>query len=752
MFENCDTVLEQYKTTEEWIHHMMWQHTTLYSCQFAGHEEYFFNTQESFEAHLELEHSQSFSSDQIDSILQKALKPAPDVFAALAAPLQQDTTTDSDEPCVSKLRFCPMCDFTLEDLDLSPTVRSNLGVARLPSHVYKEVRNHIATHLENIALLALPERDDLGEDISHSLQKGTLESSKHSEQSDLVIPTAELFDDLAAIKPAPLQENEDIEGERSGFFKNSPFESSQLYLDENYTMEDDPVLLWFWFIRCDQVNEMQHDIPSSQVSDHLNKRLGAGLEPPTNTIAQVAETDKDSPETIRPSPSTDGKKSKTLPAAFVFEDTKCSLMVEQFRRMLSVQRTSMLASLKSRARTPSGSDPPSHGIDSISTSVSTMDAQFKEDNSPANSSSRMGPIFPSPPTDARSLKFRSMLHTLSQIPLKWENPGLLDEALRVVPLERIYNDAEEESRVLQAEAESLGSGKKAAWGYQDCVIRALMKWFKADFFSWVNNPPCSMCMHPTIGVGIAAPFPDEQAREGTQVELYQCSLKGCGNYERFPRYHDPFVLLETRKGRVGEWTNCFGMICRAMGARVRWIWNSEDHVWLETHSAYRKRWVAVDVCEQAWDKPMLYTNGMFLCSHSPSLSCKRQANSRIGWNRKLAYCIGFSSNGCRDVTRRYVRNFEKWGLPRTRTPEGVLYYILDEIRRKNCQNMSKSERFMLEGLDMRESRELQYFFIQGLTAEICKDSAYTRLQSDLDGRRDPEARVTSEVAANIENA
>lgn len=57
----------------------------------------------------------------------------------------------------------------------------------------------------------------------------------------------------------------------------------------------------------------------------------------------------------------------------------------------------------------------------------------------------------------------------------------------------------------------------------------------------------------TMALGSAQPTEEEKKYGARHVEIYKC--KTCSAIVRFARYNDPKKLLETRRGRCGEWAN-----------------------------------------------------------------------------------------------------------------------------------------------------------------------------------------------------
>jgi len=135
--------------------------------------------------------------------------------------------------------------------------------------------------------------------------------------------------------------------------------------------------------------------------------------------------------------------------------------------------------------------------------------------------------------------------------------------------------------------------------------------------------------------------------EASRVELYQCDF--CGRMTRFPRYNHPGKLLDTRKGRCGEWANAFALCCVSMGWETRYCVDFTDHVWCEVFDPSGGGrggggcWVHCDPCENAYDAPLMYESG---------------------WGKKLTYVFGVTHEEITDVTRRYTRKWTREVLPR----------------------------------------------------------------------------------------
>jgi peptide-N4-(N-acetyl-beta-glucosaminyl)asparagine amidase len=166
-------------------------------------------------------------------------------------------------------------------------------------------------------------------------------------------------------------------------------------------------------------------------------------------------------------------------------------------------------------------------------------------------------------------------------------------------------------------------------------LKALLAWFKSQFFKWTDKPscPCGSTADLVEKGENGVCTPEEIEGDAKRVEIYKCTV--CTQELRFPRYNSVIKLLETRNGRCGEWANCFTAMCIALGHEARLVLDWTDHVWTECYINEERRWVHMDSCENAYDTPKLYERG---------------------WGKKLTYVMSFSNVDVVDTTARYVLN------------------------------------------------------------------------------------------------
>uniref|UniRef100_A0A7C9ERG9 Transglutaminase-like domain-containing protein n=1 Tax=Opuntia streptacantha TaxID=393608 RepID=A0A7C9ERG9_OPUST len=261
--------------------------------------------------------------------------------------------------------------------------------------------------------------------------------------------------------------------------------------------------------------------------------------------------------------------------------------------------------------------------------------------------------------------------------LMYEDPTYQEAARKTVPI------AELEERALVALAKKEGNFEPTKVERDHTFLLELLFWFKQSF-RWVNAPPCDGCGNETINQGTGVALPEEIRWGGSRVELYRCNF--CSRITRFPRYNNPMKLLETRKGRCGEWANCFTLYCRAFGYESRLILDLTDHVWTECFSDHFGRWMHLDPCEAIYDNPLLYEKG---------------------WKKKLNYVIAIAKDGVYDVTKRYTRKWHEVLARRTITTESKLSSFLENLT-KQCRRDLRPELIaMLEERDRNEIEALE---------------------------------------------
>ncbi|XP_077244385.1 peptide-N-glycanase 1 [Tasmannia lanceolata] len=260
--------------------------------------------------------------------------------------------------------------------------------------------------------------------------------------------------------------------------------------------------------------------------------------------------------------------------------------------------------------------------------------------------------------------------------LLYEDPVHQEAARKTVPVDEL----EEKALVSLAKE---GKFKPSKVEEDHAFLLQLLFWFK-ESFRWVNSPPCDGCGSGTSHSGMGVALPHEIQFGGARVELYRCIT--CARIIRFPRYNDPLKLLETRRGRCGEWANCFTLYCRAFGYESRLILDFTDHVWTECFSHFLGRWMHLDPCDGVYDNPLLY---------------------EAGWNKNLTYTIAIAKDGVHDVTKRYTRKWHEVLSRRNITTEAIASSVLSDIT-KECRKAHSSQALaMLDNHDRKEAEQLE---------------------------------------------
>ncbi|VEN59222.1 unnamed protein product [Callosobruchus maculatus] len=267
--------------------------------------------------------------------------------------------------------------------------------------------------------------------------------------------------------------------------------------------------------------------------------------------------------------------------------------------------------------------------------------------------------------------------------LQYEDEKLRARCRKLIPVTLLEFNSQERLRAVQKLAKK-DQSLDVDVSVQDMLILELLSWFKNDFFTWVDCMECEHCGGETAFSHMST---DPKHLVYTErVELHRC--KSCRQFTPFPRYSDLNILLETRKGRCGEWANTFTLCCRAMNWDARLVVEENDHVWTEVYSITQKRWLHCDSCENICDTPLIYESG---------------------WNKKISYVIAYSAEEVQDVTWRYSSNHKAVLSRRKNCLENQLLDALFTIRDKKQKALSEPRK---KYLTKRTLMELVEFLIE----------------------------------------
>ncbi|XP_034651227.1 peptide-N(4)-(N-acetyl-beta-glucosaminyl)asparagine amidase [Drosophila subobscura] len=276
-----------------------------------------------------------------------------------------------------------------------------------------------------------------------------------------------------------------------------------------------------------------------------------------------------------------------------------------------------------------------------------------------------------------SNRFLQSLELYSDAVMQYEDELLLAAGRSLIPVDDLTSKASEKMIDMQDLIAS-GECREKEPCIRDLLLVELVNWFNTQFFEWVNNIQCHVCGSEE------SKLRRTQTEGDVRVEVNVC----CGQESKFYRYNDISQLLVSRKGRCGEYANCFTFLCRCLDYDARLVHSHFDHVWTEVFSETQMRWLHVDPSDNVVDSPLMYQHG---------------------WKRGIDYVFAYSRDDAQDVTWRYTNNHQEILQQRKLCDEKELIQTLNAIRDKRQQSCSAERKKFLSQRNM--------FEVIGLTLE-----------------------------------
>ncbi|KAF2502331.1 hypothetical protein BU16DRAFT_612008 [Lophium mytilinum] len=147
VFDNCSRADHLFSNRESWISHMEWEHARQWHCTMHGKSPEVFEAETDFVDHMNLDHPGTFTDVQVSQLRHMNARPSQNIFLA-----------------------CPLCGLEppkelLEGLE-SPHDSDYTTRQRKSKAASTFVANHLAAHLQEVAVRSLPWSEDVEDDAS----------------------------------------------------------------------------------------------------------------------------------------------------------------------------------------------------------------------------------------------------------------------------------------------------------------------------------------------------------------------------------------------------------------------------------------------------------------------------------------------------------------------------------------------------------------------------------------------------------